>query len=99
MGNITGYAYSNSVERAKAFDPLNRLTQTCVATHALPLRPAGQLLLCFHARHFRCGGERALGSWRGICLMYRELPSATYPDYRLDVGDIRRTDPGGKRLA
>jgi RHS repeat-associated protein len=33
-GNLAGYAYSNSVQIGNAFDPLNRLTQTCSATTA-----------------------------------------------------------------
>lgn len=33
-GNLSGYALSNSVQIGNAFDPLNRLTQTCAATTA-----------------------------------------------------------------
>jgi len=33
-GNLSGYIYSNSVQIGNAFDPLNRLTQTCAATTA-----------------------------------------------------------------
>ena len=30
-GNLTGYAYPNTVQTGHVFDQLNRLTQTCVA--------------------------------------------------------------------
>ena len=32
VGNLSGYAYPNTVQTANVFDTLNRLTQTCEAT-------------------------------------------------------------------
>src|SRR5260370_20801405 len=45
-GNLTGYAYPNTVQTANAFDTLNRLTQTCVATTS-PARSAGTKLASY----------------------------------------------------
>ena len=45
-GNLTGYAYPNTVQTANAFDTLNRLTQTCVATSS-PACSAGTKLASY----------------------------------------------------
>ena len=45
-GNLTGYVYPNTVQTAKLFDPLNRLTQTCSATTS-PACSAGTKLSSF----------------------------------------------------
>ena len=45
-GNLTGYVYPNTVQTAKLFDPLNRLTQTCSATSS-PACSAGTKLSSF----------------------------------------------------
>jgi YD repeat-containing protein len=46
VGNLTGYAYSNAVQTGNVFDPLNRLTQTCVATTS-PACSAGTKLASY----------------------------------------------------
>src|SRR5437899_1684877 len=45
-GNLTGYAYPNTVQTAQLFDPLNRLTQTCSAITS-PACSAGTKLSSF----------------------------------------------------
>ncbi len=44
--NLTGYAYPNTVQTGNVFDPLNRLTQTCVATTS-PACSAGTKLASY----------------------------------------------------
>ncbi len=46
--NLTGYAYPNTVQTGNVFDPLNRLTQTCVATTS-PACSAGTKLASYPA--------------------------------------------------
>ena len=45
-GNLTRFTYPNTVQTAKLFDPLNRLTQTCSATSS-PACSAGTKLSSF----------------------------------------------------
>src|SRR5437879_3008930 len=54
-GNLTGYVYPNTVQTAKLFDPLNRLTQTCSAATS-PACSAGTKLFEFRL-HPGAGGE------------------------------------------
>ncbi len=45
-GNLSGYGYSTGLQTGNVFDPLNRLTQTCVATMA-PACSAGTKLASY----------------------------------------------------
>src|SRR2546430_193908 len=73
-GNLTGYAYPNTVQTAKLFDPLNRLTQTCSATSS-PACSAGTKLSSF-AYTLGLAGNRTAAA---------ELPSGRNVAYRYDA--------------
>jgi YD repeat-containing protein len=45
-GNLSGYAYSTTLQTGNVFDPLNRLTQTCIATSS-PACNASQKLASY----------------------------------------------------
>jgi len=45
-GNLSGHVYANSLQTGNVFDPLNRLTQTCVATSS-PACTASQKLASY----------------------------------------------------
>ena len=73
-GNLTGYVYPNTVQTAKLFDPLNRLTQTCSATSS-PACSAGTRLSSF-AYTLGLAGNRTAAA---------ELPSGRNVAYGYDA--------------
>lgn len=89
VGNLSGYAYSNSVQTSNVFDPLNRLTQTCEATSFLACS-AGQKLASY-AYSLGAAGNRT-----GVTELSGRNVSYGYDnDYRLTAEAITG-DPGGK---
>ena len=73
-GNLTGYVYPNTVQTAKLFDPLNRLTQTCSATSS-PACSAGTKLSSFAYTLGLAGNRTAVA----------ELPSGRNVAYGYDA--------------
>ncbi len=92
VGNITGYAYSNSVQTGNVFDPLNRLTQTCVATSS-PACSAGQPLASYAYTLGAAGNRTGVAESSGRTVSY-----GYDNDYRL-LSETIAADPGGNNGA
>jgi RHS repeat-associated protein len=87
-GNLTGYALSNSLQTGNVFDPLNRLTQTCVAT-ASPACSAGTKLASYAYTLGNAGNRTAVAELNG-----RNVGYGYDNDYRLSSEAITG-DPAG----
>ncbi len=87
VGNLAGYAYSNSVQTGNVFDPLNRLTQTCVATSS-PACSAGQPLASYAYTLGAAGNRTAVAESNGRTVSY-----GYDNDYRL-MSESITSDPG-----
>jgi RHS repeat-associated protein len=92
VGNLTGYAYSNSVQTGNVFDPLNRLTQTCVATSS-PACSAGQPLASYAYTLGAAGNRTGVAESSGRTVSY-----GYDNDYRL-LSETIAADPGGNNGA
>jgi len=87
-GNLSGYAYSNTLQTGNIFDPLNRLKQTCVATTS-PACSASQPLASY-AYTLGAAGHRTNvleGTNRNVAYGYDN-------DYRL-TSEAVTADPAG----
>src|SRR5439155_13258489 len=87
-GNLTGYVYPNTVQTAKLFDPLNRLTQTCSATSS-PACSAGTKLSSFAYTLGLAGNRTAVAE-----LSARHVAYGYDADYVLTSETIT-SDPAG----
>src|SRR5712692_9975240 len=87
-GNLTGYAYSNSVQTGNVFDTLNRLTQTCVATTS-PACSAGTKLASYAYTLGNAGNRTNV-----LELNSRNVGYGYDNDYRL-TSEAITADPGG----
>ena len=92
VGNLGGYAYSNSVQTGNVFDPLNRLTQTCVATSS-PACSAGQPLASYAYTLGAAGNRTNVTELSGRSVTY-----GYDNDYRL-MSETIAADPGGNNGA
>jgi len=87
-GNLTGYAYPNTVQTANLFDPLNRLTQTCSATNS-PACSAGTKLSSY------LYGLYPAGNRSSVTELGPRLVTYNYDnDYRLITENVQ-SDPAG----
>jgi RHS Repeat len=89
VGNLSGYALSNSLQTGNVFDPLNRLTQTCVAT-ASPACSAGTKLANYAYTLGNAGNRTAVAELNG-----RNVGYGYDNDYRLSSEAITG-DPAGR---
>jgi RHS repeat-associated protein len=87
-GNLTGYAYANTVQTANVFDTLNRLTQTCVATTS-PACSAGTKLASYAYTLGNAGNRTNV-----LELNSRNVGYGYDNDYRLSSEAIT-ADPSG----
>ena len=92
VGNLAGYAYSNSVQTGNVFDPLIRLTQSCVATSS-PACSAGQPLASYAYTLGASGNRTGVAESSGRTMSYG------YDNgYRL-LSETIAADPGGNNGA
>jgi YD repeat-containing protein len=89
VGNLSGYALSNSLQTGNVFDPLNRLTQTCVATSS-PACSASQKLASYACTLGNAGNRTAVAELNG-----RNVGYGYDNDYRLSSEAITG-DPAGR---
>jgi RHS repeat-associated protein len=68
-GNLTGYAYSNSVQAGNVFDTLNRLTQACQATSS-PACSAGTKLSSYTYTLGAAGNRTNVAELNGRSVAY-----------------------------
>jgi RHS repeat-associated protein len=87
-GNLTGYAYPNTVQTSNVFDQLNRLTQTCSATSA-PACSAGSKLSSYSYALGNAGNRTNL-----LELNSRNVAYGYDNDYRL-TSEAITADPAG----
>src|SRR5260370_4136831 len=87
-GNLTGYAYPNTVLTGNVFDTLNRLTQTCVATTS-PACSAGTKLASYAYTLGNAGNRTNV-----LELNSRNVAYGYDNDYRLTSEGIS-ADPSG----
>src|SRR5437879_691954 len=87
-GNLTGYAYPNTMQTANAFDSLNRLTQTCEASTS-PACLAGTKLASYAYTLGNAGNRTNV-----LELNSRNVVYGYDNDYRLSSEAVT-ADPGG----
>src|SRR5206468_11657788 len=87
-GNLTGYAYPNTVLTGNVFDQLNRLTQTCSATSS-PACSAGTKLASYAYSLGNSGNRTNVAE-----LNNRNVAYGYDNDYRL-TSEVITADPGG----
>jgi RHS repeat-associated protein len=87
-GNMTGYAYPNTVNTGNVFDPLNRLTQTCSATTS-PACSAGTKLSSYLYGLAPAGNRLTVAE-----LNTRQVIYGYDNDYRL-TSEAVSSDPAG----
>jgi len=90
-GNMSGYAYPNALQTSNIFDPLNRLTQTCVATSSPAT--ASQKLASYAYTLGNAGNRTAVAELNG-----RNIGYGYDNDYRLSSEAIT-ADPAGNNGA
>ena len=88
VGNLSGYAYPNTVQTGNVFDQLNRLTQTCEATTS-PACSAGTKLASYAYTLGNAGNRTNV-----LELSNRNVAYGYDNDYRLSSEAIT-ADPGG----
>jgi RHS repeat-associated protein len=87
-GNLSGYAYPNTVQTGNVFDTLNRLTQICEATSTPPCSAGTKL--ASYAYTLGNAGNRT----NALELNNRNVAYGYDNDYRL-ISEAITADPGG----
>ncbi len=87
-GNLSGYAYSTGLQTGNVFDPLNRLTQTCVASTS-PACSAGTKLASYAYTLGAAGNRTNVLELNGRNVAYG------YDSYYRLISEAITADPAG----